>query len=539
MMELTAHQSSVGNVLQAGNQLIAQGHLTEEEEEEIREQMSLLNSRWESLRVASMDRQARLHEVLMDLQQQQLQQLSDWLTKTEARIRNIETEPGAKDMDTYKELIEQHKELQNDLEAEQVKVNSLTHMVVVVDENSGDNATAALEVQLQSLGERWAAVCRWTEERWHKLQEVLMIWQQLQSDQSLFKDWLTEKEEALNNVQTSNFKDQSEMNTNLRQLAILKEDMERKKRTLDQLSDAGQDVVSLLRSPEAGAKIEVDTEELTHRWDNLVQKLEDYSFQVMEAVADAGMTPMEEQVTVDASAVKVLSSTEDQDVAPPAPPKKRLLETEPQVRQVFENKLSEYLCWIKAWKTSTQTLASGNLEIASNTTDIRGKLNELEKELNSKEASVGQVIQEGRGLVEQLEREGVNMEVVRGELELLQTDWDVCVRERQAAEDRVQTQSRHSAVSAELSHVDQALNRHDDWIHSTPADTRDGQELRQLSQEAKSRLDDVSSLGPRLERLSTEAGPSLRDTVVLVSAHHASTLQQLQGKEEQISTALH
>lgn len=40
-------------------------------------------------------------------------------------------------------------ELQSDLEAEQVKVNSLTHMVVVVDENSGESATAALEEQLQ------------------------------------------------------------------------------------------------------------------------------------------------------------------------------------------------------------------------------------------------------------------------------------------------------------------------------------------------------------------------------------------------------
>ena len=124
-----------------------------------------------------------------------------------------------------------------------MKVNSLTHMVVVVDENSGESATAALEEQLQvrcqpeavriysmhnicllskliegtmttvficsdvcdgklyfelwwllfilfslvtllqSLGERWAAVCRWTEERWHKLQEVLLVWQQLQEDQ--------------------------------------------------------------------------------------------------------------------------------------------------------------------------------------------------------------------------------------------------------------------------------------------------------------------------------------------------------------------
>ena len=58
MMELTAHQSSVGSVLQAGNQLVAQGNLSSEEEFEIQEQM-LLNSRWEDLRVESMDRQSR------------------------------------------------------------------------------------------------------------------------------------------------------------------------------------------------------------------------------------------------------------------------------------------------------------------------------------------------------------------------------------------------------------------------------------------------------------------------------------------------
>lgn len=33
---------------------------------------------------------------------------------------------------------------------EQVRVNSLTHMVVVVDESSGDSATAALESKLQA-----------------------------------------------------------------------------------------------------------------------------------------------------------------------------------------------------------------------------------------------------------------------------------------------------------------------------------------------------------------------------------------------------
>lgn len=45
----------------------------------------------------------------MDLQQQQLQQLSDWLTQTEERIRKIELEPAARDLEVYKERIEQHK----------------------------------------------------------------------------------------------------------------------------------------------------------------------------------------------------------------------------------------------------------------------------------------------------------------------------------------------------------------------------------------------------------------------------------------------
>ena len=59
MVELTTHQSSVGRVLRAGAALLREGNLSEEEEEEVREQMNLLNSRWEHLRVASMERQSR------------------------------------------------------------------------------------------------------------------------------------------------------------------------------------------------------------------------------------------------------------------------------------------------------------------------------------------------------------------------------------------------------------------------------------------------------------------------------------------------
>ena len=52
----------------------------------------------------------------------------------------------------------------------------------------------------------------------------------------------------------------------------------------------------------------------------------------MEAVTDAGMTQVEEQVVVDT--VAVAASAVDQELAPPAPPKKRLLETDTEVRRM-------------------------------------------------------------------------------------------------------------------------------------------------------------------------------------------------------------
>ncbi|XP_056873556.1 utrophin isoform X3 [Takifugu flavidus] len=545
MMELTAHQSSVGNVLQAGNQLIAQGNLTEEEENEIGEQMRLLNSRWENLRVDSMDRQARLHEVLMDLQQQQLQQLSDWLSQTEERIMKMETEAPAKSLEIYKEQIEQHRELQNDLEAEQVKVNSLTHMVVVVDENSGESATAALEEQLQSLGERWAAVCRWTEERWHKLQEVFLVWQQLLSDQSLFRAWLAEKEEALDQVQTSNFRDPSEMNTNVRQLAILKEDMEKKRRVLDQLSEAGQDVMELLRSPEAGGKVEADTEELAHRWDNLVQKLEDCSFQVMEAVTDAGIPQEDEQVIIDTVAVGTDASVTDLDLTPPASAEKRLVGMDPEVTRIFETKCSELLSWVKTRKTSARMLASADPESTPGSSDLLADFKALELDLTTNEATVIQVIQEGRDLMDQMEREGVCVDSVKADVDLIQTEWDVCTRELQAASARVSTQSRVSTLSAELADLDRTLREQDLWIASNSAIQKGNEEteLRRQTGECEERIVLITALSPQLEQLSAEARslgavPSLKDNIVVVSAHHASTLQQLENTKDELNKAL-
>lgn len=52
---------------------------------------------------------SRLHEVLMDLQNQQLKQLSDWLDMTEARIKRMGAQPLGPELDDIKRQIEEQK----------------------------------------------------------------------------------------------------------------------------------------------------------------------------------------------------------------------------------------------------------------------------------------------------------------------------------------------------------------------------------------------------------------------------------------------
>lgn len=54
------------------------------------------------------------------------------------------------------------------------------------------------------------------------------------------------------------------------------------------------------------------------------------------------------------------------------------------------------------------------------------------------------------------------------------------------------------------------------------------------------RLGEVIALRPRLDGLSAEvrslgAAPSLKDALVVVSEHHASTQQRLQNRQEQVN----
>ncbi|XP_069787742.1 utrophin-like isoform X2 [Narcine bancroftii] len=527
MMELTAHQSSVGNVLQAGNQLIAQANLTEEEEDEIREQMTLLNSRWEALRVDSMDRQAKLHEVLMELQQRQLQQLSNWLSQTEERIQKMEAQPLGDELTSFKEKIEEHKVLQSDLEIEQVKVNSLTHMVVVVDENSGEGATAALEDKLQELGERWAAVCRWTEERWQLLQKIYTKWQQLSDDQLLLEAWLTEKEDAFNDIQTSCCKALCETGGNIHRLEVLKKDLEMKRPTLDQLGEDCQALTELLNNSNSSRKIDCSLKELTQRWDKLVQQLQDCSKQLSEfGTTHANQMEVLGMITAERIIQK-------QELAPSPPSKKRQLHVNVDSRNKFTVDADELLNWISKSDYEIQAMMFDDFRRKKDITGMKKKMKTLEKEKTESERQLKEVREAGEALLEQMEKEGLSTEEVIQVLDKVSVEWNNNNQQMERLRCKIQYQGDMNSIYQELQELEKTIKCKEDWLKSVAS-----VKVKESYQDEINQLHDVA---PRLERLmacgevlSSEHGAPnfLQEDLNNTNNRFRSILQKLQSKQQ-------
>ncbi|XP_072370078.1 dystrophin isoform X1 [Scyliorhinus torazame] len=551
MMELTAHQGSVGNILQAGNQLIAEGKLSEDEENEIREQMNLLNSRWENLRVASMERQSKLHEVLMDLQQQQLKHLADWLTNTEDRIHQMEAQPLGPDLEALKQQVEEHKVLQEDLEQEQVRVNSLTHMVVVVDESNGDNATAALEEELQVLGERWAAICKWTEERWVLLQEILFKWQYFTEEQCLFDEWLMEKEESVNKVQTTGFRDQNEMVANLRKLAILKGELEMKRQIMDKLCALCQDLLMTLKNKVVAQKLQARLEEFAQRWDDLVQKLENNSKQMSQSVTTTQtsltQTMLMETVTMVTTKEKI-SVAQKEELPPPPPPKKRHVLLDSELRKRFDVDTTELHSWMTRSEAILQSPEFAIYRKEGSISDLQEKVNAIEKEKPEKYRKLQDASRSAQALVEQMVNEGISSaDDIKQASEQLHNRWEEFCQLLVERMDWLQYQSKIITVSSQLQQLEQAVISAESWLKAQQPPVTESDTAKIQLEKCKEEISRLTVLQPLVHKL-TEQGAELQQKeevpkslgadIMASTSHFAHVLKALQTEEKQLHSLL-
>ncbi|XP_048786935.1 dystrophin isoform X4 [Lagopus muta] len=549
MMELTAHQGRVGNVLQVGSQLLTIGRLSDDEENEIQEQMNLLNSRWESLRVASMEKQSNLHKILMDLQNQQLAQLADWLTKTEERTKKIDSEPLGPDLEDLKRQVEEHKAFQDDLEQEQVKVNSLTHMVVVVDENSGDKATAALEEQLQHFGSRWAAICRWTEDRWVLLQDILRKWQHFAEEQCLFDAWLTEKEDALSKIQTSDFKDENEMLTSLRKLAILKGDIEMKRQMMSKLKSLSKDLHVAVKNKAVAQKLESRLENFAQRWDSLVQKLESNSKQVSQAVTSTQtsltQTTVMETVTMVTTREQILVKHAKEELPPPPPHKKRQLLVDSEIRKRFDSDTTELHSWMTRSEAILQSPEFAIYRKEGNLSDLRERVNAIQREKPEKYRKLQDASRSAEALVEQMVNEGLNADNIRQASEQLKSRWiEFCqlLSERLAW---LEYQNSIIDFYSQLQQLEQTAITAENWLKAQPTPATDPATVKIQLEKCKDEIIRMSTLQPQIERLKAqsralkekEGSPVFLDAdLAAFTSHFKQILADMHTREKQLQT---
>ncbi|XP_039490405.1 dystrophin, isoforms A/C/F/G/H isoform X16 [Drosophila santomea] len=262
MLKLTEHQEYVGEALEEGSNLINESQkagagLSHEDQNEVRQQMVLLNERWETLRLRALDVQAKILMRLAEFQKQKLEQLRQFLTSVEDRISHM-SDLGPTLEEAEKQLLEAQK-LKADLSEQQELVDSLSSMVVIVNDTSGNFND--LEDRLSALGERWSHVVKWSDLRSEKLQQYKCI-----------SRWLDAREQDLKLMESRDVTDVGGITQRINELNYCAKDLLELQRYL---IDLRQMVAATLQDgDDKGERVLIQLESYEDRLDALKQIVE-------------------------------------------------------------------------------------------------------------------------------------------------------------------------------------------------------------------------------------------------------------------------
>lgn len=263
MLKLTEHQEFVGEALEEGSTLINESQkkdgsgLSQEDQNEVRQQMVLLNERWETLRLRALDMQAKILMRLAEFQKQKLEQLRQFLTNVEDRISHM-SDIGPTIAEAEQQLTEA-RQLKADLCEQQELVDSISSMVVIVNDTSGNFND--LEDRLSALGERWSHVVKWIDLRTEKLQQYKCI-----------SRWLDAREQDLKRMESRDVTDVGGITQRINELNYCAKDLLELQRYL---IDLRQMVAATLQDgDDKGERVLMQLESYEDRLDALKQILE-------------------------------------------------------------------------------------------------------------------------------------------------------------------------------------------------------------------------------------------------------------------------
>ncbi|XP_035721522.1 dystrophin, isoforms A/C/F/G/H-like isoform X2 [Vespa mandarinia] len=472
LIELTGHQDGVGAVLEEGARLLAEGGLHKDEEHEVRVQMSLLNSRWEGLRMRAMDTQTRIHEVLMQMQQAQIDALRQWLTKTEDRISlmaAIELNQSSLD-----EQIKRLNELEQDIKAQQDVVDSMRNIVVVVDEENSEAVYTEMEDQLSALGERWAHICQWKEERRQRLQSLSLLWQTIIDDHKKLVAWLNETEITLKQMEANPASEIGEVLERIRKLQILKMEMDLNQKKVISLQESMLELDNQGSSPDSVNMLE-KIENLQDRWDAVGQIMEVQSQRITSSGFEFDLKSERDTTIISSNewmSETVTSIAYKEEIAATSTPqsdmKKRRLDN--TTKHEFESALLGLYKWL-----DYIDLEIGRSEGVFDELSVDEKKVVYEDTLADIEvhkSEYDKVLELGKRLVEELENTNESSEDAKKKLEDIQHCWSATSNRLQEIRNRIAYLEEIKKFRNELDSLNMMLDSYTKWFETNKANNQ-------------------------------------------------------------------
>ncbi|KAK0168745.1 hypothetical protein PV327_002516 [Microctonus hyperodae] len=521
LIELSSHQDGVGTVLEEGARLLAEGGLQKDEEHEVRIQMSLLNSRWEGLRMRAMERQSRIHKMLTDIQQAQLDELRKWLTKMEDKIsRTVARKPKELRLNEH---LNQLYELEKEIEQQRGIVDNLKNIIVVVDEENSDTIYSQMEDQLSALDERWSHICKWKNEWSERLKSYFTTCEEIKADYMKLVGSVNATEITVKQMEAVPVSEIGEILERIKRLRIVKNDMELNQNKLLQLQTRVQDFsndVTIVDCNDLFEKIE----NLQDQWEAVGQIMDVQSQRISNSGFDLNLKTgtiinsdnnwMTETVTSIAHSEEISGRHENN-----VTKKQKITNT---TRQDFESALINLYKWLdyvdfeigridSAFDTFNKT--EETVGYAKTVIDIESHKKEYER-----------VLELGKQLIDELTEQGESNEMEKSKITDVQKSWDNINDRMQEIQRRRELAIELEQIHTELTDLRKILDEYYQWFN----ENEENEDIEVL----KAKIELIKMNNERLENLK------MRANILMKSSENIATddINTIKIEIEQFST---
>uniref|UniRef100_A0A8C9KPB5 Dystonin n=1 Tax=Panthera tigris altaica TaxID=74533 RepID=A0A8C9KPB5_PANTA len=244
----------------------------------IKKDMTDISHGYEDLGLLLKDKISELNSKLSKLQkaQEESSAMMQWLQKMNKTATKWHQAPTPTDAEAVKTQVEQNKSFEAELKQNVNKVQELKDKLTeLLEENPDTPEAPKWKKMLTEIDSKWQELNQLTVDRQQKLEESSNNLTQFQTVEAQLKQWLVEKELMVSVLGPLSI-DPNMLNTQRQQVQILLQEFDTRKPQYEQLTAAGQSILSRPgEHPSFHGIVKEQLAAVTQKWDSLTGQLSD------------------------------------------------------------------------------------------------------------------------------------------------------------------------------------------------------------------------------------------------------------------------